>query len=152
MTVWRISLGRHVKTAFSGEGARRYGGRWNSPGRPMVYTSASLALASLELLVHLSEQDLPEDLFAIPAEIPDALQVRLVEPGDLPKNWRSTPAPAKCRAVADAWLAAGASAVLSVPSALIPQERNFLLNPLHAGMGRVKIGKAQRFRFDPRLR
>lgn len=152
MTVWRISLGRHVKTAFNGEGARRYGGRWNSPGRPMVYTSASLALASLELLVHLSEQDLPEDLFAIPAEIPEALEVRLVEAGDLPKNWRSTPAPAKCRAVGDAWLAAGASAVLSVPSALIPQERNLLLNPLHAEMGQVKIGKAQRFYFDPRLR
>lgn len=152
MIVWRLSLSRHLKAAFSGEGTRRYGGRWNSPGRPLVYTSSSLALASLELLVHLSDQDLPGDLFAIPAEIPGSTEVRILQPAGLPKNWRATPAPNRCRDLGDAWLAAAETAVLSVPSALVPQERNLLLNPLHPAMRGVVFGKAERFRLDPRLR
>ena len=152
MIVWRLSVSRHLKTAFSGEGARRYGGRWNSPGRPLVYASSSLALASLELLVHLSDQDFPGDLFAIPAEIPDSTEVRILQPGALPKNWRATPAPNRCRDFGDAWLAAAETAVLSVPSALVPQERNLLLNPLHPAMRKVVIGKAEHCRLDPRLR
>ncbi len=152
MTIWRLSRRRHLRRAFSGEGARHYGGRWNSPGHPVVYASATLSLASLETLVHLGGLELPDDLFAIAAEMPEDLRITIVETKRLPRGWRKYPAPEALREIGDEWLRAGITAALSVPSAVIPGERNFLINPLHPEMERIAVGRAERFEFDPRVR
>ncbi len=128
--------------AFSGEGAFRYGGRWNSRGGRVVYLGANPSICALELLVNTGE---PEDLYRIPyAIIPvdfdEALLGRL---RSLPPDWRSYPPPPSCAALGDRWRAEGAKAILEVPSAVISLERNFLLNPLHQDFAQVKIGPAE---------
>jgi RES domain-containing protein len=150
--IWRLTPRRHLRRALTGEGARRFGGRWNSPGHPVVYTSATLSLASLETLVHLGGLDLPPDLMAIPCDLPDGLRITVVEENDLPRNWRRYPAPERLRRIGDEWLRKGITAVLSVPSAVVPPERNYLLHPGHPEMERIDVGRAFAFRFDPRLR
>lgn len=152
MTVWRVCSRRHARRAFLGDGAKLYGGRWNSPGRPLVYTSATLSLAGLEVLVHLTNEDWPDDLCAVPAEIPPAIKRQEITPEQLPRGWRRIPAPPSLRKIGDAWLDAGETAILAVPSAVIPVERNYLINPTHANMKEIQIGVPQRFDFDPRLR
>ena len=117
-----------------------------------MYTSATLSLASLEVLVHLGSEDWPIDLCAIPAEIPASLAIHAVTRADLPKRWRNFPSPASLRKIGDAWLEASETAVLAVPSAVIPVEKNYLLNPSHPDMKRSEIGAPQRFQFDLRLR
>lgn len=119
---------------------------------PVVYTSGSLALASLESLVHLGGLGLPADMMAVPCDLPDGLRVTVVEESDLPKNWRRFPSPEPLRKIGDDWLRKGVTAVLSVPSAVVPPERNFLLHPAHPEMDRIGIGRAFPFRFDPRLK
>lgn len=148
-TAWRIVKERHADTAFSGEGAARYGGRWNSRGVPVVYASSSRALALLECLVHLN----PPVLFryvAIPAEFPDAIVERLDVSG-LPPEWRAEPPGRASQAAGDAWVREARSAVWSVPSVLVPGESNFLLNPAHPDFRRVTLGAPEPLSFDPRL-
>lgn len=151
MTVraWRIVKAKHLATAFDGEGARRFGGRWNSPGRRMVYTAESVALALLEMTVH-ADQGLLRSYQLLAVEFDEA-QVTRVEVGDLPSDWRAFPAPHVLQTIGDAWLDAGESLVLSVPSAIVPMERNFLLNPEHPEMASVTIGEPQPFELDVRL-
>jgi len=141
-----------VRTAFDGEGARRYGGRWNSPGRSVVYTAESRALAALEILVHLNSSRRLRDRYrVIPVQFPDELVLRLEDKFALPKDWLEQPVAASTRRLGDDWFARRLSCVLSVPSAVMTLERNFLLNPLHADFKQVKIGKPERFAFDVRL-
>jgi len=149
LRIWRLCKRRHA--ALDGEGARRSGGRWNSIGIPVVYGSATLSLAGLELLVHLDPEDAPDDLVAIPLDLED-IDVEQVVSGDLPSNWRETPAPVALQKLGDAWVRRGETAVLSVPSVVVPAERNFVLNPAHPDFRRIKTGKPEGFRFDPRLR
>ena len=151
MTLWRVCSRRHARGAFAGEGAKLYGGRWNSPGRRAVYTSSTLSLASLEVLVHLGSEDWPDDLCAIPADVPDDVKVQEIRQEDLPRGWRRFPGPASLRKIGDAWLDAGETALLAVPSAVIPVEKNYLLNPSHPDMERLQFGTPQRFHFDVRL-
>jgi RES domain-containing protein len=148
--VWRIVQRKFVKTAFTGEGARLFGGRWNTPDRAVIYTAQSQALAALEILVHLDSEELLRHYLAIPVTIPPHLIERL-SPSSLPKNWRAYPAPHGTRAIGDAWLARAAAAVLQVPSVVIPSESNFLLNPTHAQFTKLRIGKPVPFLFDARL-
>ncbi len=115
----------------------------------MVYASESLALAVLEYLVHVDPANVPDDLVAIAAEIPDAVATRKVDLKDLPANWRTYPAPDGLAQIGTAWADAGASAVLVVPSAVIPTERNYLLCPRHPDFARIKIGAPRRFALDP---
>jgi RES domain-containing protein len=150
MRVWRLC--RRAHTAFDGEGARLAGGRWNRRGTPVVYVSQSLSLAALELLVHADAALLPDDLVAIPAEIPDALKIESVDASDLPRDWRRYPAPESLAERGTAWARAARSPALSVPSALVPNERNFLLNPAHPDFGKIRAGKPERFALDGRLR
>ena len=150
-TVWRLAGERHVEQAFDGEGARLYGGRWNHPGIPLVYTSASLSLAALELLVHLGLEDAPEDRVAIAAELPTGLDVEVIRAEDFPETWRRYPAPETSRDLGTAWAHSGRTAVLEVPSAVIPEESNYLLNPRHPEMTRVTIRRGRPFTFDRRL-
>jgi RES domain-containing protein len=147
---WRIVLRRFVKSAFTGEGARLFGGRWNSSGRLVVYTAQSQALAALEILVHLDSEKLLRHYLAIPVTIPPQLIERL-SPSSLPRNWRVYPAPRSTRAIGDAWLARASSPVLQVPSVVIPAESNFLLNPTHPHFLKLRFGKPVPFLFDPRL-
>ena len=150
VTAWRIAKQRHAKTAFSGEGARLFGGRWNSLGTAVIYTAQSQSLAALEMLVHLESSNLLPNYILIEVGIDDTLIVS-IDLSQLPKNWRADPPPAKVRAIGDAWVAGRTSAVLRVPSALVPDEHNFLLNPRHEDFAQLRIGKPVPFRFDPRL-
>ena len=138
---FRIAKARHAMDAFDGDGARRYGGRWNSPGTPLVYTSATRALAVLELL---ATYVLIEATF-------DAALVERLEPVRLPRNWRAFPSRASLQEIGDRWAAERRSAVLEVPSAVVPAESNFLLNPLHRDFPKIAVGGSSRFEFDPRL-
>ena len=148
--VWRITRAKHA--AFDGHGARRHGGRWNRAGTPVVYTSASLALAALELFVNLERPNPPGDLVAISADIPETLTISRVPPAELPPSWRSYPPPEALADLGTRWARELKSLVLAVPSAVIPQELNYLLNPLHSDFKRIRAGKPEAFRFDPRLR
>jgi RES domain-containing protein len=142
---------RKAHRALDGEGARRYGGRWNSPGQPVVYASSTLALAALEFLVHLDSSEAPQDLLAIRIVVPDDLAITELPPRALPARWHRYPAPHACRAAGDAWLAARKTAVLQVPAAPVPEEWNVLLNPRHPEFHRVKLVAERRFYFDQRL-
>lgn len=150
VTAWRITKRRHARTAFSGEGARLYGGRWNSPGTSMVYVAESQALAVLEVLVHLDSSSLLEQYVLIRIDIEDSF-VCDVTRSSLPKNWGEDPAPATVQAVGDRWVAEAKTAVLRVPSTLVPGESNFLINPKHPNFRQLTISKPMSFRFDPRL-
>lgn len=150
LQAWRIVKERYVATAFDGDGARRYGGRWNTPGVPAVYASETRALAILEVLAGLgSAAPLPAYVIAR-AEFDPGL-VEAIDPPDLPADWNRYPPGAASQRIGDRWLAEARSAVLAVPSAIVPQERNFLLNHLHPDFGRVRIGPPEPFAFDPRL-
>ncbi len=150
LTAWRITKRKHAKTAFSGEGARQFGGRWNHPGVPVIYAAETRSLAALEILVHLGSPEILQKYVLFELEIEESLVTRL-EIEKLPKNWRSNPPPDKIRTIGDDWVKALTSVVLQVPSALIPGESNFLLNPGHPNFSQVRISKSQPFDFDPRL-
>lgn len=149
MRVWRVVPAGHE--AFDGEGTRRFGSRWVPKGVGAVYTSATLSLAALELFVHTDPDLPPADLQAISADIPDDLTVHELALSDLPANWRDIPPPAPLQELGRSWIVAGAAAILSVPSIVIPTERNYVVNPMHAGFRRIQVGKAREFSFDPRI-
>lgn len=138
-------------TAFDGEGARVFGGRWNRPGTPVVYTSGTLALAALEIFVHLDVPESAANLVAVPADVPASVLVGTVPASDLPARWREYIAPEVLADIGARWAQARQTAVLAVPSAVIPQESNYLLNPAHALFSKIRIGTAERFSFDPRM-
>lgn len=151
MLIWRMCVRQHAKRAFRGEGAQLWGGRWNPPGLPVVYCSESLSLACLEMLVHADPEDLPSDLVAIPAEIPASVKTQRLEMETLPTNWREYPAPRALSAIGENWFKAREYAVLSAPSAVIPVERNYLLNPLHPDFHSIVVQRPAPFIFDHRL-
>jgi RES domain-containing protein len=152
ITVWRIVKSNYARDAFSGEGAARFGGRWNQKGTPVVYTSASAALARLEILVSLeSARDL--DLFVlIAAEIPDGIQPIVLPQADLPPDWDSFPHPLSTIQIGQRWIQDQQSVALAVPSIAAPEEFNYLLNPNHPDFLQLKIGTAQLIQWDRRLR
>jgi RES domain-containing protein len=147
---WRIC--RNAHQALDGEGARLNGGRWNSEGVAAVYTSSSLALAALEYLAHVDIDDVPDDLVAMAIELPDDAGVETVAVKDLPADWSRGPDHPACVAIGDAWAAEGAALVLLVPSAIVPEEQNVLINPGHPRAGEVAVRSVRPFAFDPRLR
>ena len=151
ITAWRIVRASFASTAFDGEGARRFAGRWNSKGTPLVYTASSRALAVVEMLVHLETTDLLKHYRLISVSFDDAL-VNQLDPKRLPSTWKRRQTPRAVRALGDEWVASGASVVLAVPSAVIPDERNHLINPLHPAFAKLVIGKPEPFRFDLRLK
>ncbi len=135
---------------MTGEGARLYGGRWNPPGIAMVYAAESRALAALEMLVHLRSQKLMASYVVFELRF-DAKILERLPIASLPVDWRSDPVPFSTQAVGESWVVAGSSPVLRVPSVLIPEEFNYLLNPHHPGFSEIEIGDAVSFAFDPRL-
>jgi len=149
LRAWRIVKRKYAGQAFNGEGARLYGGRWNSPGRQVVYTSESQSLAALELLVHLEMPKVLSHYVVFELTFEPAL-VADVDP-DLPERWNAEPASRKVQAIGDEWIRSRGSAILRVPSAVVPSENNYLLNPLHRQFSRIRVGKETPFRIDRRL-
>ena len=149
MRVYRLC--RSPFSALDGEGARLYGGRWNSVGGRVVYTSQSLALAALETLVHVGVDLVPTDLVALTIEIPDDLKWEDVDRTQLSAGWSDSADAAECRGVGDAWIARGRAAVLRVPAAPVPEEQNFLINAAHSEASRIRMLHSRPFRFDPRI-
>jgi len=150
ITAWRITKRKHAKTAFSGSGARKYGGRWNSPGTAIVYTAETQSLAALETMVHIENSDLLQAYVLIGITINEALIERL-DQSQLPRNWRSAVPSMSLRAIGDKWAADQTSVALRVPSALVPAENTFLLNPAHADFQKLVIADPIDFAFDDRL-
>lgn len=148
-TVWRLVTARFTDAAFTGEGARRYGGRWNGKGISIVYTAATQSLAMLEMLVQ--DDPLRARYVMIPATLPDDLGIEHLHPEQLPANWREPAARSKLQAIGNEWVQRGMSAALAVPSAVIPEETNYLLNPRHPDFTRIKIGEPRDFVTDLRL-
>jgi RES domain-containing protein len=150
VSAWRIVQERHAAQAFNGEGARLFGGRWNSPGVAVVYAAGSRALAALELLVHLDSPLILKTFVLCRVEFDERL-ARTLEPGEIPKNWRADPVPRSTQATGDAWIKGAESAVLRVPSVIVPEEWNYLLNPKHPDFSKIQVGQPSPFDFDPRL-
>lgn len=151
MLVWRVARQAHAEQPLSGEGARRYGGRWNHAGTPVVYTSASLSLAVLEHLVNLSINNLPDDLVSIQIEIPNDLRRTEISIKDLPANWRNFPAIEELKDIGADWALKEKTALLVVPSVVIPNELNYLINPAIDKARRIKIISVEPFGLDARL-
>jgi RES domain-containing protein len=145
MRVFRLTRARHA--ALDGEGARRYGGRWNSPGRRAVYTAAHRSLAVLEILVNL---DLPPDL--VPA---DYVMIEIEIPGPIMTAATVFDGPITAeinfRALGDAWIENGQNAVFSVPSVVVPAERNYIINPWHQQAAAIEAVSQAPFAVDERL-
>lgn len=151
MVIWRLFKIKYATTAFDGEGARRAGGRWNSKGTAIVYCSATLSLTALETLVHMDVADFGTSRAAIRVEIPDDIAMDRVKTNQLLQNWRDTPAPSSLAAMGDQWAAEGETLLLLVPSAVVPQENNILLNPRHADFAKIQISLPEPFSLDARL-
>lgn len=147
---YRIVQEGWADSAFDGEGARLYGGRWNSPGVPAVYLAESRALAALEILVHASREALRLDWIVIELDVPDSL-IDKVPPSRLPENWRFQPASPQAQTFGSRWLRDVRNLALLLPSVVIPDEKSLLLNPKHPAMRNLKPGKPRPFSFDPRL-
>jgi RES domain-containing protein len=150
MRLWRICRRRYAADAATGEGARLYGGRWNSRGMRVVYGSTSLALAAVETFVNLEPNLQPKDLVSIEGEIPEELEIGRLDLTTMPPDWHKT-RDESLRRFGDEWIRAGRTMALLVPSAAILGEWNVLLNPTHVDFQRVKFGEAVPFDFDARM-
>ena len=150
VAAWRIVRSRHAASAFLGIGAQLMGGRFNSVGTPVVYAADSYALALLEVRVHVSSFRGMRDRVALRVEIDDNL-IERVTADDLPDDWQARPAARASQRWGDAWIASGRSAVLAVPSVVAPDHVNYLINPHHPAIARLRIGEARPIEIDPRL-
>ena len=150
INAFRIVRTVHAEDAFNGEGARLQGGRWNAPGHAVVYTAESIALATLELLVNLTDSKNVKQYSVIECLFPEGV-FEHVDRSLLPDDWFTYPPPAMLQQIGNQWLIERASAVLAVPSAIIPTELNYLLNPEHPDFRSVEIGVPRPFRLDLRL-
>ena len=149
-TAWRLIKTKHLSHAWDGEGARLFGGRWNSPGNRVTYVSESQSLAALEILVHLQDTSVLPSYSVVRVTFDERL-VTTLDPADLPKHWRRSPPSPEIQAIGDAWVDAASSAVLEVPSAVVDGERNYLINPAHSDFHRIVTEPPVRFEFDRRL-
>jgi len=144
---YRLLKGKHVKSAFNGDGARRYGGRWNSKGVPVVYTSESLALCCLEIFVHLPSYRL----------LNNYIYIKVVFDSDFVRNaqtaegWNTRPVSRISQAIGDQWAKEMQTPVLCVPSVIVPDGKNYLINFNHPDARKIKIGDPVSLTFDPRL-
>ena len=147
---WRLTKAEHANDAFAGEGARRGGGRWNSKGVRVVYASGSLSLAALEVMVHTHFYSALKYYVCIPIDFdPGLSQSITIE--DLSDTWKADPIPQSLKNMGDRWIYNQESVILKVPSAIIPVEYNYLINPSHPDFEKVVIHSPQKFAFDPRL-
>ena len=150
LKLWRLCAAKYAGTAFSGDGARLYGGRWSPPGCALAYCAESRALAVIEVLVNTDEAArlVAIDWVLIPAEIPiDTMEA----PKRYPEDWRQYPHPRSTQDFGGQWAREQRSLALRVPSVVVPGEFNYLLNPAHPEFSQLKIGKPVPFAFDSRF-
>lgn len=145
---WRLVHERYVRTAFDGEGARRAGGRFNSIGTPVVYVAESLALAMLEVAVHLPSYRSLFERVAIPVRLDER---HVADVGELPDGWNATPIPPIVQVVGDRWQRSGRSLVLRAPSVIVPRAFNYVINPAHPSFPVIEIGEPEPIDIDARL-
>lgn len=153
MRVYRIEREKYLSDTLKGNGAARNDGfRWNSLYTYMVYTSQSRALALLEVSVHLDlNEDLPRDRYFVEIEIPDDLDVMELRTDFLPDNWNAKPPVRDTQYIGDDFIAEGLGAILKVPSAIVQQEFNYLINPNHVDAQKIRVVAVEQFVFDSRL-
>ncbi|MGA3211513.1 MAG: RES family NAD+ phosphorylase [Terriglobales bacterium] len=149
--VYRILRRPYARTAFDGEGAYRYGGRWSSSGTRLSYASAHQSLALLEYFVHLDQDDPPQDLLLAIAAFPGGISQEQVTSGELPANWRDSAAPPELVLLGDDFVKRGKNCLLWVPSVIAPTENNCLINPAHPDFGNILIRPVEPFTYDPRM-
>jgi RES domain-containing protein len=148
---WRIAKARYQDDAFSGEGGLHSAGRWHQKGQRVVYAASSLALAALEVFVHLNRAQAGIRWAMFEIDIPDGIAIETITTAGLPRTWRGEPPTAATMRIGTDWLGAGKGPVLRVPSAIIPTEANLILNPLHADFRKLRLGRPRPFEFDARL-
>lgn len=149
LELWRIT--REAYSALDGEGARLYGARWSPRGTPAVYAASHLSLSALEYLVHIDAEDAPDDLVAIRVSIPDDATELAYGPASLPAGWQQSPSPPRCQAIGSAWAKHGKHLLLRIPSVLVPEESNVLMNPMHPDAAKVQVIGSRPFSYDVRL-
>lgn len=149
-TAWRLVREKYAGTAFDGSGARRSGGRFNSEGVAVVYAADALALALLEVAVHVPSYRGLRGRVAFLITFEEAL-VEVLAEAALPADWRSVPPPRSVQGIGDAWVREGRSAVLRVPSVVVAHHANLILNPAHPDFARVVVGAPEPVAIDPRL-
>jgi RES domain-containing protein len=155
VVVWRIASDTKSYEAddLSGAGAKDRGGRWNAAGDPLVYASETQALACLETVVHLNAGGLPLNRYLVSVTIPDSVwaNARVETPGSLPVGWDADPSGRASIQFGTAWIGSMASALLRVPSVIVPDEYNVLINPQHPGSKAIVAVKMRKWLYDPRL-
>ncbi|MBI2413741.1 MAG: RES family NAD+ phosphorylase [Deltaproteobacteria bacterium] len=151
MTVYRIVKRKHGANAFDGEGARLYPGRWNFAGIKMIYTAQSRSLAALEYFVHIGEERKHIEFVYFTIEVPDDLKIEKISMAQLPEDWNMQPPNDSTRIIGTEWVKSTSSPVLQVPTVIVPDEYNFLLNPNHPDFNRINIEKPEPFQFDSRM-
>lgn len=155
VVLWRIAVDapEYLADDLTGKGAEIAGGRWNRKGRPVLYTSSSIALACLETVVHLKQRGLPMNRYLVrlivPAKVWDAREIE--DSKSLPVGWDALPEGKISLDRGDQWLASGTSALLMVPSVIVPEESNVLINPAHPMSGNIAAQKVRRWMYDPRM-
>lgn len=150
ITAWRLIDPAYLDDAFSGKGAKIDGGRWNNIGTAVVYTASQVSLATLELIVHVPRARRLPQYSLIPCYFHEVL-VEELDPAKLPSNWRTYPAPPELQQLGEAWIRERQSAVLKVPSAVIEEEFNYLLNPEHEDFKSIDVGEPRSFKLDYRF-
>ena len=148
--VYRIALAKHARD-LSGKGARLTGGRWNTKDTGVIYTSESRSLAAMEYLVHVSLTDIPAEIKIVSIGIPNTSIPKQIDSSDLPRDWRKNPAAFLLADIGTKWVLSMESLLLRVPSAVIINEFNILINPTHPDMKSVNIVKVESFIYDERL-
>ena len=150
--LYHISKTKRIKD-LSGEGARLYGGRWNLKGTPVLYTSDSTALATLETLVHSPLNLMPKNISIVTISLPDDLEVLAIAPEELPDRWWINPAPPELAQIGQKWSEQESTVALVVPSSVTPtgEGRNYILNTLHPDFSKIEIVNVSTYDYDKRL-
>jgi len=148
---WRIVKAKHKAKAFTGDGCQYASGRWHNLMVPVVYCSDSQALSALETFVHLQEDVKHIKYVMFELHIPASLILEVESIATLPKRWRKQPPGVETKKIGSQWVKSNSSAVLSVPSTIVPESRNYLLNPLHPNISKIAIKPPNKFSFDARM-
>lgn len=152
LSCFRVVKEQFAADPFSGDGAFEFGGRWNSPGSRVVYASESLALACLEMLVHLDKASILRSYVFIEARFEEKMVIDVEDVSPLPSDWHSAQGSIELQSIGDEWIASGSSAVLRVPSAVLPRSSNYLINPEHEKFGEIIRSDPETIGFDSRLK
>ncbi|WP_028786681.1 RES family NAD+ phosphorylase [Terrimonas ferruginea] len=150
MIVYRLSREKY-KLDLSGKGAAKTGGRWNSRGVPVVYTSQSRALCTTEIAVNSAQGVIPDNYWLVTIELPDDIEILEINISSLPGDWKAFPHPVSTQEIGDAFVRSGGYLVAKVPSVVVPGDFNYLINPMHSLFHKVKINNTEFFEFDKRL-